>query len=156
MVEFCGEAARLDQGAWQDLVAELKVNCPNSELVVGPEIPSACLTDFIGTDVGAADVYVKASSTQEVSLALRAAYKRKMPVTVRGAGTNLVGSTIPRGGMVLDVSGMKRVLELDEDNRTILVEPGLSAGSSRKAGHHRRQYCHQRRWHARGQVWCDP
>lgn len=125
MVEFCGEAARLDQGAWQDLVAELKVNCPNSELVVGPEIPSACLTDFIGTDVGAADVYVKASSTQEVSLALRAAYKRKMPVTVRGAGTNLVGSTIPRGGMVLDVSGMKRVLELDEDNRTILVEPGV-------------------------------
>lgn len=125
MAEFGSDAARLDQGVWQDLVAELKVSCPNSELVVGPEIPSACLTDFIGTDVGAADVYVKASSTQEVSLALRAAYKRKMPVTVRGAGTNLVGSTIPRGGMVLDVSGMKRVLELDEDNRTILVEPGI-------------------------------
>ena len=44
---------------------------------------------------------------------------------MRGAGTNLVGSTIPQGGIVIDVSGLNRILELDEDNRTIVVEPGV-------------------------------
>ena len=115
----------LDQGGVQDVVAALQANCPNAELAVGSAIAAPLLTDFIGADIGSADVYVKVSSTQEVSAALKVAYEHKLPVTVRGAGTNLVGSTIPRGGMVLDVSGMKRVLELDADNRTILVEPGV-------------------------------
>lgn len=39
-----------------------------------------------------------------------------MQVTPRGAGTNLVGSTVPdHGGIVLDLSEMNRVLELDEE-----------------------------------------
>lgn len=47
-------------------------------------------------------------------------------MTPRGAGTNLVGSTIPtKGGIVLDLSRMDRVLELDRDTMTITVEPGM-------------------------------
>lgn len=39
-----------------------------------------------------------------------------MQLTPRGAGTNLVGSTVPdHGGIVLDLSEMNRVLELDEE-----------------------------------------
>lgn len=49
-----------------------------------------------------------------------------IPVTPRGAGTNLVGSTVPvDGGIILDFSHMDKVLELDENTMTITVQPGL-------------------------------
>ena len=47
-------------------------------------------------------------------------------MTPRGAGTNLVGSTVPvDGGIILDLSHMDKVLELDENTMTITVQPGL-------------------------------
>ncbi len=67
-----------------------------------------------------------ARSTEEVSGVLRYANENGIPVTPRGAGTNLVGSTIPLfGGIILDVSRMNRVLELDRDTMTVTVEPGM-------------------------------
>lgn len=54
------------------------------------------------------------------------AYANKIPVTPRGAGTNLVGSTVPvDGGIILDLSQMNRILELDTESMTVTVEPGL-------------------------------
>ena len=67
-----------------------------------------------------------ARSTEEVSGVLRYADENGIPVTPRGAGTNLVGSTIPlHGGIILDVSRMNRILELDRDTMTATVEPGI-------------------------------
>nr|MCR4627916.1 FAD-binding protein [Treponema sp.] len=49
-----------------------------------------------------------------------------IPVTPRGAGTNLVGSTVPLyGGIIIDLSKMDRVLELDKETFTVTVEPGI-------------------------------
>ena len=56
---------------------------------------------------------------------MKIAYANKLNVTIRGAGTNLAGSTIPDGGVVLDMSGMNKILKLDEDTLTITVEPGV-------------------------------
>ncbi|MEI3111590.1 MAG: FAD-binding oxidoreductase [Oscillospiraceae bacterium] len=54
------------------------------------------------------------------------AHANRIPVTPRGAGTNLVGSTVPvDGGIILDLSQMNRILELDTETMTITVEPGL-------------------------------
>lgn len=65
---------------------------------------------------GTADAVVKPHSTEQVSSILKWAYAHEIPVTPRGAGTNLVGSTVPdHGGIVLDLSEMNRVLELDEE-----------------------------------------
>lgn len=65
---------------------------------------------------GTADAVVKPHSTEQVSSILKGAYAHEIPVTPRGAGTNLVGSTVPdHGGIVLDLSEMNRVLELDEE-----------------------------------------
>ena len=47
-----------------------------------------------------------------------------IPVTPRGAGTNLVGSTVPGGGIILDLSRMNRILEIDPETFTAWVEPG--------------------------------
>ena len=49
-----------------------------------------------------------------------------MPLTVRGAGTNLSGGTIPHpGGVVVLTNGLNRILELNEEDMYAVVEPGV-------------------------------
>ena len=81
---------------------------------------------MLGRVHGSAEALAFPLSTEEVSALLRYAHAHRVPVTPRGAGTNLVGSTVPReGGIILDLSRMDRVLELDEDTMTVTVEPGM-------------------------------
>ena len=52
--------------------------------------------------------------------------ERQIPVTARGAGTGLAGGASPvQGGIVLDMSGMNRILEIDIENQQVIVEPGV-------------------------------
>lgn len=95
------------------------------ELVFAPFIDKKYLSDFIGYYQGKADVYVKPVDDDDVQTVMKIAYANKLNVTIRGAGTNLAGSTIPDGGVVLDMSGMNKILKLDEDTLTITVEPGV-------------------------------
>ncbi len=46
-------------------------------------------------------------------------------VTPRGSGTNLSGGSLSAGGVVIQTSRMNRILELDEENLTATVEPGV-------------------------------
>lgn len=105
-------------------IEELKRNV-KGELLIGEAIPEKFLTDFVGALKGRADVYLKAADREDIVSAVRAAYRFGASVVVRSGGTNLVGSTVPDGGLVLDVSGLNRILEFDRDNLTITVEPGV-------------------------------
>lgn len=72
------------------------------------------------------EAVVFASSTQEVAAVLRLTYQNKVPVVPRGAGTNLSGGTLPvKGGIVLELSRMTRVLTIDTANQRAVVEPGV-------------------------------
>ncbi len=49
-----------------------------------------------------------------------------LPLTVRGAGTNLSGGTIPqRGGVVMLTNGLNRILEINSEDMYAVVEPGV-------------------------------
>lgn len=66
------------------------------------------------------------ASTDEVSAIMKVADRELIPVTARGSGTNLAGETIPlRGGIVLVLSRMDRILYLDAKQLTATVEPGV-------------------------------
>lgn len=94
--------------------------------VITENIEEKYLSDTLGRLKGSAAALVFVKSAEEVSAILRAAHERRIPVTPRGAGTNLVGSTVPEdGGIILDLSLMNRVLELDEQTMTAAVEPGI-------------------------------
>ena len=72
------------------------------------------------------DYVVRPKSTTEVSQILRLAGEFEVPVTARGAGTGLAGGAVPvKGGIVLDMSGMNRIIEIDVDNLQVVVEPGV-------------------------------
>ena len=63
------------------------------------------------------DIVVQVLSTEEVSKIMKYAYENNIPVTPRGSGTGLVGAAVPlEGGIVIDLSKMNKILELDEQN----------------------------------------
>jgi glycolate oxidase len=65
-------------------------------------------------------------STDEVAAIVRWAHARGLPVTPRGAGTGLAGGATPeRGGLVLSVNRMDRMLRVDQERMFAWVQPGL-------------------------------
>ncbi|WP_320128664.1 FAD-linked oxidase C-terminal domain-containing protein [uncultured Sphaerochaeta sp.] len=82
--------------------------------------------DELGSTSGMPEVLVKPLLTEEVSAVMRLSMERHIPVVVRGSGTGLVGGAVAiKGGIMLDTTLMTKVVELDEDNLTITVQPGL-------------------------------
>ena len=82
--------------------------------------------DELGTAYGVPDVLVKVLCTEDVSKVMQFAYEKDIPVVVRGSGTGLVGGAVAtHGGIMLDTSLMKKVLELDENNLTVTVQTGI-------------------------------
>jgi alkyldihydroxyacetonephosphate synthase len=73
------------------------------------------------------DVVVRATSDEEVAATLRAASEHGVPVVPRGGGSGVMGAAVPHhGGVVVDVSDMNRVIEIDEVSLTATVEAGLN------------------------------
>ncbi|OCG09225.1 hypothetical protein A9G13_02635 [Gilliamella sp. wkB178] len=89
------------------------------------DIPQAQLSDGLKLKYGHANVLVYPITTQEVAQIAQYANKNGINITTRGAGTNLVGSTIPDKGIIIDLSLMNKIIELDKDTFTITVQPGV-------------------------------
>lgn len=75
---------------------------------------------------GLPDAVAFATSTDQVSQLVKLANSVGMPFLPRGSGTNLSGGTVPsRGGIVIELSRMNRILEIDVKNQRAVVEPGV-------------------------------
>ena len=71
------------------------------------------------------DIVVLPGSTAEVAGVLRLVHEAGVPLVARGAGTGLNGGSIPiAGGVMLVLTRMNRIVELDPRNRLAVVEPG--------------------------------
>jgi len=69
---------------------------------------------------------VRPGNRDEVSEILKYANQRGIPIVPRGSGTGLAGATVPASGsIVLLMTRMNQILEVDEANLTALVEPGV-------------------------------
>lgn len=72
------------------------------------------------------DAVASPRNTEEVAEIVKICTQYKIPIVPRGSGTNLCGGTCPtEGGLVLLFKHMNHILELDEENLTITVQPGL-------------------------------
>ena len=75
------------------------------------------------------DVVVLPGSLGELQKVVSLANKEKIPVTPYVAGGNIGGLAIPlRGGIVLDLKRMDRIIEVNETDMYALVEPGVTFG----------------------------
>lgn len=94
--------------------------------MVGANISPDYARDELGAVESAPDVLVRPQSAEEVSKILSYANERLLPVVTRGAGTGLVGGAVAvSGGFMLETTLMNRIVELDERNMAVTVEPGV-------------------------------
>ncbi|MFO7899660.1 MAG: FAD-linked oxidase C-terminal domain-containing protein [Planctomycetota bacterium] len=72
------------------------------------------------------EAVVRPASTDEVAAVMKLASRERIPVTPRGAGSGLSCGAVPVfGGVVLSLDRMNRILDVDEKNMTVTVEPGV-------------------------------
>lgn len=75
---------------------------------------------------GLPEAVVFPTTTEEVAKLLVIASSKKIPVTARGAGTNLSGGAIPlKGGIVLCLAQMNKIVEISPADRYAIVQPGV-------------------------------
>lgn len=78
---------------------------------------------------GRVDAVVAARVVEDVVATLEAASASGVPVVPAVAATNTAGLTVPeRGGIVLDLRGMDRIIELNEADLHAVIEPGVTFG----------------------------
>jgi glycolate oxidase len=73
------------------------------------------------------DAVVLPGSAAQVASVLAIAARHGMPVIVRGAGTGIAGGALPVvGGVVVPLTRLDRIADVDLDNRLAVVEPGVT------------------------------
>ena len=71
-------------------------------------------------------IIVRPTTSEALGRVTRLCNDNGLPLTVRGAGTNLSGGTIPHpGGVVILTNGLTRILEINEEDLYAIVEPGV-------------------------------
>ena len=74
-------------------------------------------------------VVVLPQSAEDVAEVLKIASEHRVPVVPRGAGSGFSGGSLPvSGGIVISTERMNRILEIDRENLTAWVEPGVVTG----------------------------
>lgn len=75
---------------------------------------------------GIPDALVDVKSTEEVAAVVKICNENKIPVLARGAGSGLTGAGVAMSqGVMLNMQPMNQILEYDEDNMVVRVQPGV-------------------------------
>ena len=107
--------------------------------IVGPEHLAFGTVDRITHSFDATqrqclpDAVVHPGSTEEISRIVQLANEERISILPRGAGSGFTGGSLPvHGGIVLVLTRMNRILEIDTDNLIAVVEPGVITGRLQK------------------------
>ncbi len=80
------------------------------------------------------DLVARPGSTADVSAIARLCDAHRVPLVVRGAGTGYTGGAVPtRGGVVLSMERLNRIIEIDERNLLAVVEPNVVTADLQRA-----------------------
>ena len=109
------------------LLGALGREIPADRVVVDPAVIDGLSADQAQwAAVGRADVAVRARSETEVAAAVRIAAGLGVPIVTRGAGTGLSGGANSVDGcLILDLSRMNAIVEIDPENLICVVQPGV-------------------------------
>ncbi len=92
-----------------------------------PEVLRAYSRDWSLEPAGMPNCVVKPTKTEQVQHVVQFAHAHSIPVVPVSSGVHFYGTTIPKqGGIVLDLTGMKRIFEIDEPNKRVRIEAGVT------------------------------
>ena len=104
----------------------------NLKDIVGEERYTAHLIDMVSYSYDASEFSgrpecaVWPETTEEISGVLALANRERIAVSPRGAGTGLAGLSVPlKGGIILDLTRMNRILRVSIPDRLAVVQPGV-------------------------------
>jgi glycolate oxidase len=117
----------MNAGKPETLITALDRGLPAGRLVTDPDVLAAISHDEAEwAPAGRAVAGVRARTEDEVRHVVRTCAQFGAPVVPRGAGTGLSGGANATDScVVLDLSRMDRVLDIDRDNLTCVVQPGV-------------------------------
>jgi len=114
------------------LAAKLKDLFPSDRVFVDEATLVEYASDFTEAPARRPDAVVKAQSREEIVELVKFANQNGIPVVPAVARSNLGGLTIPcKGGIILDLTLMRNVLEVNEDEMYAVIEPGVTFGDIR-------------------------
>jgi glycolate oxidase len=110
----------------KNIITQLRKVVGKDAVLTSKEDLNAYSYDGTATWAHMPDVVVLPTTAEQVSQILKLADDNKIPVTPRGAGTNVSGGSIPiKGGVVLCTTKMNKILDINKTNLTATVEPGI-------------------------------
>ncbi len=118
-----------------NLISDLKKNLSSENVLTDLEERYAYAQDAtnIRRIKSLPDAVVFVETKEQVQKVVRLAEKYKVPVICRGAGTNVVGAcVVEHGGIILNFSKMNKIIEINRENMTATVEPGVILGDLQK------------------------
>ncbi len=99
---------------------------PNRLLTSREELLSYSFDATAGVNGRLPEAVVCPQNKAQLVEVVKVAARHQVPIYPRGSGTNLSGGTIPEaGGLVVLTLDLNRILEIDDDNLTATVEPGV-------------------------------
>jgi len=108
-----------------DYVKELQ-EIVGEENVRADEVELMAYSRDMSVHVGVPEAIVFAHSTDQVSKIMALANEQRIPVIPRGSGTSVTGAVLaPTGGIVLDLSKMNKIKEINREDGYVVVEPGV-------------------------------
>ncbi|MEV4976880.1 FAD-binding oxidoreductase [Streptomyces scopuliridis] len=120
-----------------DLLAQLRAGLPAEALITDPDVTVSYANDMASfCEAGTPSVVVLPRTVEQVQHVMRTATALRVPVVPQGARTGLSGAANATDGcIVLSLTKMDRILEINPVDRIAVVEPGvINATLSRAVG----------------------
>jgi len=110
----------------REFISQLEKILGEKNVLTSKEDLTCYSYDAVGTWIHLPEVVIFPTDAEQISKVLKLADEGKIPVTARGGGTNVCGASVPiKGGIVLCLTKMNKILEINKANLTAMVEPGV-------------------------------
>jgi glycolate oxidase len=112
------------------LIPELERICGSDHVVTHPHQLRTYESDGLLQYAVTPGAVVLPENAEQVQAVVRACHERAVPWVARGAGSGLSGGALPlEEGVLIVLSRMNRILEIDREDARVLVEPGVTNAS---------------------------
>ncbi|HEX3318704.1 MAG TPA: FAD-linked oxidase C-terminal domain-containing protein [Solirubrobacteraceae bacterium] len=117
----------MSQSAVAPLIPRLRAICGDAHVITQHDQLRTYASDGLLQYAVTPGVVVLPGSGEEVRDVVRACYEASVPWVARGSGSGLSGGALPvEDGVLIAVSRLRRVVEVDLDNQRVVVEPGVT------------------------------